>query len=151
MNSSVKSGSPADRRVPFAETDADVRRCAPALIALRPHLDEEGIAAGVRAQRAESYRLLYREADGRVVSAAGFRVLHTLAWGKVVYIDDLTTLPEARGQGHAGALLDEILQLARDESCVAVHLDSGFTRHDAHRLYLNKGFILSTHRFAHKF
>ena len=135
----------------FAETDEEVRRCAPALIALRPHLTAEEIVAGVRAQRVQGYRLAYREQDGAVVSAAGFRPMNTLSWGKTLYIDDLTTLPEARGKGHAGALLGGILELARAEGCGAVHLDSGYARHDAHRLYLNHGFVLHAHHLARTF
>ena len=132
----------------FAESDEDVLRCAAALIALRPHLTADDIVARVREQRAQGYLLVFSEEDGRVVSAAGFRRIDCLAWGRIVYIDDLTTLPDARGRGHAGALLDGVLEWARADGCVAVHLDSGFARHDAHRLYLNHGFLLYTHHFA---
>ncbi len=133
----------------FAETDDAIRRCAAALRVLRPHLSDEDIFARVRKQQAtQGYRLAYRESGGIVVSAVGFRPMDTLAWGKMIYIDDLVTLPEARGGGHAGALLDEVITLARLEGCDAVHLDSGYQRQDAHRLYLNRGFVLACHHFA---
>ncbi len=48
---------------------------------------------GLRARRAHT-------------AVAGFRLLRTLFAGDVLYVDDLSTLPEARGRGHAGALLD---------------------------------------------
>ncbi len=41
---------------------------------------------------------------------AGFRVMHSLAWGHYLYVDDLSTLPEARRRGHARALLDWLLE-----------------------------------------
>jgi hypothetical protein len=41
-------------------------------------------------------------------------------------------------------LIAEGVRLACDE----VHLDTGFSRHDAHRLYLNKGFKLSCHHMS---
>jgi GNAT superfamily N-acetyltransferase len=62
-------------------------------------------------------------------------------------VDDLCTLPEFRGKGYAGALLDYIHQLAKETGKTCVVLDSGFQLHPAHRLYLNKGYVLSAHHF----
>ncbi len=64
-----------------------------------------------------------------------------------MYIDDLCSLPSARGKGHGGALLDRAIEIAKLEKCNAVSLDSGYTRNDAHRLYLNKKFQLASHHF----
>jgi GNAT superfamily N-acetyltransferase len=66
----------------------------------------------------------------------------------VVYIDDLTTLPEARGKGFARALLDWLIAHTKDSGCDAVHLDTGYGRHAAHRLYLSRGFELNCHHMA---
>jgi GNAT superfamily N-acetyltransferase len=68
--------------------------------------------------------------------------------GRSIYIDDLCTLPEARGKGHAKALLQHVLKEAREEELQSIHLDSGHQRHDAHRLYLNFGFDITAHHFA---
>lgn len=81
-------------------------------------------------------------------SAAGFRFCEFLAWGRVLYIDDLTTIPSARGKGYAGALLDWLTEQAAQQGCDAVHLDTGYTRHAAHRLYLSKGFEMTSHHMA---
>jgi len=85
-----------------------------------------------------------------VVAAAGYRILEFLAWGRVLYIDDLITLPEKRGAGYAGALMDWMIDHAREQRCDEIHLDSGYQRHDAHRLYLNKGLQLGCHHFSMK-
>lgn len=102
----------------------------------------------VHRQRSQGYRIVAVRAGGQVPSAAGYRLAEFLAWGKVLYIDDLTTIESARGQGHAGALLDWLIRHAREQGCNAVHLDSGYQRHAAHRLYLHKGFTLSSHHLA---
>ena len=81
-------------------------------------------------------------------SLMGFRFLETTAWGRILYIDDLVTSPEFRGQGHASTLLDYALARAEQADCDQIHLDSGPSRHDAHRLYLNKGFHISSHHFS---
>ena len=129
-------------------SDAELASCFPAFLALRPHLDLEGFLQQVRRQQAQGYRIVAMQADGLVPSAAGYRFTEFLAWGKVLYIDDLTTLEPARGQGHGGALLDWLIAHAREQGCNAVHLDSGYQRHAAHRLYLHKGFVLSSHHLA---
>ena len=73
-----------------------------------------------------------------------------LAWGKVLYIDDLVTEPLQKRQGLGGALLDWLVVEANKLGCDAVHLDTGYARHDAHRLYLNKGFVMSSHHMSKK-
>jgi GNAT superfamily N-acetyltransferase len=129
----------------IAELDHQTTELAyPAMKELRPHLT--GLAdflAQVHRQRAEGYRLLGSfDADGAVVAAAGFRVAHTLAWGRHLYLDDLSTLPAARRQGHARALLAWIDDEARRLGCAQIHLDTGPHRHDAHRTYLSSGLII---------
>ncbi|MEO7001043.1 MAG: GNAT family N-acetyltransferase [Ktedonobacterales bacterium] len=103
-------------------------------------------------QRPEGYRLVaaFDDAEGAAttaVAAAGFRFLHTLAWGAYLYVDDLVTLPQYRGQGHAHALLQWIEQEAERLGCEQLHLDSGSQRHTAHRFYLNHGFDIIAHHF----
>ena len=46
------------------------------------------------------------------------------------------------------SLLDFVFDLARQSGCGCVTLDSGPARHDAHRLYLNKGFRISSIHFT---
>lgn len=89
---------------------------------------------------------------GDAVAVAGFRIGHNLAWGRFLYVDDLSTLPGARGRGHAGALLEWVLAEARVQRCDEVHLDSGVQpeRWDAHRLYLNHGYAITSHHFARR-
>ncbi|MGE5452299.1 MAG: GNAT family N-acetyltransferase [Acidobacteriota bacterium] len=135
-----------------AQSDEDILSCFAAMSALRPHLAPEGFLAQVRRQEQQGYRLLAQvmptESGDRVVSIAGFRLCEFLAWGPILYVDDLSTLPAFRGQGHASRLLDWLIEHARANRCQALHLDSGYARHDAHRLYLNKGLQMTSHHFA---
>jgi GNAT superfamily N-acetyltransferase len=102
-------------------------------------------------QRPEGYRLAGAFEDGpEAVAVAGFRLAHNLAWGRHVYVDDLSTLPAARRRGHARALLDWLAGEARRLGCAELHLDSGVgpQRADAHRLYLNAGLTITSHHFS---
>lgn len=132
----------------IAESDADIEACFPAFSPLRPHLQQSEFLPQVRRQQTQSYQIAAFRDAGTIKSVAGFRYGEFLAWGKAIYIDDLSTPAEYRGNGFAGALLDWIIEHARSRGCAAVHLDSGPTRHDAHRLYLNKGFRITSHHFG---
>jgi GNAT superfamily N-acetyltransferase len=123
-----------------------------AMRALRTHLsDARDFARRVdELQRPQGYRLVAMVEDDRVVAVAGFRLLEMLASGRVLYVDDLSTLPAARRRGHARALLDWCVEEAARHGCDALHLDSGVgpKRRDAHRLYLNAGMQISSHHFV---
>jgi GNAT superfamily N-acetyltransferase len=120
---------------------------------LRPRLaGRDAFVARVdEVQRPEGYRLVaaFEEAD-EAVAVAGFRVLHNLAWGtRALYVDDLSTHPDARRRGHAGAILGWLRAEARRLGCDELHLDSGVgsERLDAHRLYFNDGMRIVSYHF----
>jgi GNAT superfamily N-acetyltransferase len=136
--------------IKIAQTEAELRRCLPALLTLRPHLTEVTALPMLLHQQAhEHFHVAFVEEDnGHVPAVITYRFMTLLFSGKTCYIDDLSTLPEARGKGYAGTLLDFVIDQARQQGFQTVSLDSGPTRHDAHRLYLNKRFKLSSHHFA---
>jgi GNAT superfamily N-acetyltransferase len=128
---------------------------------LRPHLtDTEAFVRQVDdVQRAAGYRLLGVFPDGApdagdlagpsALAVAGFRITTSLSWGRHVYVDDLSTLPVARGRGYGGALLDAVHRIAADDGIDQVHLDSGVQpeRQAAHRLYFATGYRISAYHF----
>ncbi|UHG91826.1 GNAT family N-acetyltransferase [Spirosoma oryzicola] len=139
--------------IAIAQTDAEIRRCLPAMLALRPHLTEEQAFEQIRFQQENERFVLAFVDEGDpsrpAPAVTGYRIMHLLYSGKTLYIDDLSTLPEARGKGYAGALVDFIVEQARQTGCQCVSLDSGQNpaRYDAHRLYLNKRFNIVSHHF----
>jgi len=132
-----------------AATDKDILKCWKALKELRPHLVEDNFLTTLKEMISEGYRLDFIEGeDGIALSVIGFRYLQFTYNGKHFYIDDLSTLPEARGKGYAGILLDHVCHLAKQKGYHTVTLDSGHQRFAAHRLYLNKGFTIASHHFS---
>jgi len=119
---------------------------------LRTHLASEAdfIERVNAVQRPEGYRLAgsFVEGQAEPVAVAGFRTLHTLAWGHVLYVDDLVTREAYRGQGHAAALKRWLVDEAARLSCDQLHLDSGVHRHTAHRFYLNQRMRITAYHFA---
>ena len=137
----------------IAQTDDEIRHCLPAMLALRQHLSPEQAFGMIRFQQAnDGYILAYLETNDPSEPApavVGYRYMNLLYSGKTLYIDDLSTLPNARGKGYAGTLLDFVIDEARKAGCQCVSLDSGQNpaRYDAHRLYLKKGFNITSHHF----
>ncbi|GAB3327314.1 GNAT family N-acetyltransferase [Larkinella ripae] len=145
--------------VKIAQTEAEVRRCLPALITLRPHLTEvQALEQILLLQNEDRYVVAYIDhsdpdsAETAAPAAIGYRYMNLLFSGKTLYIDDLSTLPDQRGKGYAGQLVDFVIAEARKAGCSVVTLDSGHNpqRYDAHRLYLNKRFNIVSHHFALK-
>ena len=123
-----------------------------AILALRPQLGSVARCVAVidEVQRPEGFRVVGAFTDSRssAVAYAGFRIQHFTAWGRTLYVDDLSTLPDFRGQGYAQALFDWLIEAGRLAQCESFHLDSGPTRQDAHRFYLNRGLGLSAYHFG---
>jgi GNAT superfamily N-acetyltransferase len=98
------------------------------------------------------YRLVGAFVRGQdaAVAVAGFHTGESLAWGRYLYVDDLSTCLPARRAGHAGSLLDWLIGEGRRLHCGQLHLDSGVNaeRFDAHRLYYNHGLAIQSHHFA---
>lgn len=125
-----------------------------AMRVLRPGLaDRDAFVRQVdQRQRPSGYRLIAAlpDQEDSAVAVAGFRLGENLAWGRHLYIDDVSTLPAARKQGHARLLLEWLHDEARRLQCEQIHLDSGVgaDRTAAHRLYFNAGFRISSHHFT---
>ncbi|NSL87777.1 GNAT family N-acetyltransferase [Chitinophaga sp. Mgbs1] len=141
------------RTVLNAVSDAAILACTDVIRTLRPHILPEDVLPQVKEMQASGYRLVYLTADedpSKAVAFAGFRQKQTLHSGKFIYIDDLATLPEYRGQGYASLLLQHIRELALAEGLTILQLDSGHALWPAHKLYHQQGFYISAHHFTQK-
>jgi GNAT superfamily N-acetyltransferase len=125
-----------------------------AMLELRPNIGPEPAFTEQvdNVLRPEGYRLVgfFVEEDLYAVAVAGFRIVHFLAWGHAMYVDDLSTRYEHRKQGYAGRLTDWLVDEAKRLHLDAIHLDSGVgdDRSDAHRLYFNKRMRISSFHFS---
>jgi len=133
---------------PCNNTPEEILKCWEVLLALRPHLIKKEFVITIQQMFTEGYKLAYIEANGMAVAAVGYRYLQYLYNGKHIYIDDLSTLADHRGHGYAAALLEYVEAEAKEKGYKAVTLDSGYTRNDAHRLYLKQGYTLVAHHFS---
>jgi GNAT superfamily N-acetyltransferase len=131
----------------------ETHMAAAALLELRPHLGDAGaLVQQAEAQRAHGYRIAAVVEPGatQAAAAAGFRIHENLAWGRHLYVDDLSTRAAARGRGHGAALMDWLIECARREGCAELHLDSGVgpERESAHRLYFGSRLRIASYHFT---
>ncbi|AZI42349.1 GNAT family N-acetyltransferase [Deinococcus psychrotolerans] len=135
-------------------TGQDIQLSYAAMFELRgqrpPLASPEAFQRWVTQQAAQGYRLAatFEAKAAEAQAVCGFRVLNFLYSGRQLYIDDLSTLPQARARGHARALLDWAEAEAGRLDCESLHLDSGVQRFGAHRLYLKAGMDITAHHFA---
>jgi len=131
----------------LAESDADILRCFPVMLQLRPHLVEAGFVTRVRRMQSEGFLLARLEEDGAVRAVAGYRYHEKLFSGRTLYVDDLVSDPAQRSRGHGARLLTWLAEQARAHDCDVLELDSGVQRFDAHRFYFRERMKISSYHF----
>ncbi len=125
-----------------------VARCFDVMRELRPKLlSAEDFVARVQQQQNEGFQLAFLEADGKIVSVAGFRIHHVLVTGMTLYVDDLVTAEKARSCGHGKVMLDSLIAFAKEQGCQTFSLDSGTWRQEAHAFYFREGMRISSFHF----
>jgi GNAT superfamily N-acetyltransferase len=135
-------------QIKTAISEAEIASCWEAMFILRPMLQENKFVAKIQELQKEGYSLIYIEEGEKVVSVAGYRIFSMLYSGKMLYIDDLSTLDICRGKGYASFLLNHLYETAKLKNCKSVHLDSGNFRAVAHKLYFKENFIIRAFHFS---
>ena len=130
-------------------SDAEIGAAFPVINQLRTHLNEESYLEMVdRMRESDNYRLAAVLDGERVLCVAGYRISEFLAYGKVLYVDDLVTDENARSGWLGGRILGWLSDEARRNGCDQLHLDSGVQRGDAHRFYFREGMKIINYHFS---
>jgi GNAT superfamily N-acetyltransferase len=114
----------------------------PVLLELRPHLTPESFVQVYSEGHPQGLRFTAVYDNDRCVAVAGWRFVATTVTLRKLYVDDLVTASDHRGQGVGAALLRELESRAREAECRVLDLDSGADREDAHRFYFREGMVI---------
>jgi GNAT superfamily N-acetyltransferase len=79
--------------------------------------------------------------DGIAGFVTAYYDIHSVRFGRRVWVEDLAVDPGHRSRGIGKALLDAAKDWARDHGASHLELDSGMARKDAHRFYEREGAI----------
>jgi GNAT superfamily N-acetyltransferase len=93
---------------------------------------------------------VHRDGEEDAIGVATYKIVHNVAYGRVLYVDDLVTDADARRLGVGGFLMDE-LERRRDElGCDELQLDSAPTpeRAAAHAMYFRRGMRITCFHFG---
>jgi ribosomal protein S18 acetylase RimI-like enzyme len=135
----------------LAATDDAVAALHPLLVQLRPHLATAAdLVEAWRNQQSQGYRLVFAAISNRPAVAAGFRIGHNLRFGRFLYVDDLVTDDQWRGQRYGERMLGHLKQVAAQEKCRALLLDTPMSNSRAHRFYFRNGLSATALRFTHQ-
>lgn len=104
----------------------------------------ERLIPGLREHPTTIVFLAYR-GDKAVGLAVGFRGFSTFAAKPLINIHDLAVLPEHRGEGIGGLLLEAVAGKGRALGCCKITLEALENNHRALRLYESKGFRQATY------
>lgn len=125
----------------------ELEKCFTVMKELRPHHSLESFVSTYHTMKEEGYHLLLLEDNGLPVCTAGFRFTTTLYDGLIIDFDDFVTVTDSRKKGYAGYVFDHLVEMAKERSIKAIHLNSNHQRFDAHRFYLNKKMKIIAHHF----
>lgn len=134
-------------KIKIAETDAEIFDCFDTMSQLRTHLNKESFIDIVRELENGGFKLAYIEDNKAIVCVAGYRILSNLCFGKNLYVEDLVTSESSRSKSYGEKMIVWLKEVAANECCRVLHLDSGTHRARAHKFYFTQNFSISDYHF----
>ena len=142
-----------DVHIKIADSDEDVKACHEVMVLLgkrRASLSQEQYFQEIQKQQKEGYVMAYLEDAQGKQAVAGYRYANLIAYGKMLYLDDLVVREEVRSKGYGGMLIDWLEEQAIKNDCDVFNLTSGTERDKAHKFYFQKGFHIDDFHFCKK-
>ena len=132
----------------IAVTDKEIESCFDVMSELRPKIIKSEFLNTVREMESQGFKLVFIEENTKVVAAAGYRISTNLFLGKNLYVDDLVTSESVRSKGYGEVLITWLRNLAIENKCNTLHLDSGTQRGQAHKFYFRNGLTIVNYHFS---
>jgi GNAT superfamily N-acetyltransferase len=120
----------------------------PVMKELRTHLSEADFQERYAAGHDDGYRMAAVFDGDECRAAAGYRLFTNFVSGRHLYVDDLVTADSWRSHGYGRLLNKYLVELARNEGCSSVQLDSSVERRDAHRFYFRERYAIYSFHFV---
>jgi len=97
----------------------------------------------------EKQRLIVGETNNQIIGFCSLTIKNNL-WqvGNLGHVDELIVDDSVRGKGYGKFLLEKITQIAMENNCKRIELDSAFHRESAHNFYENSGYENRAYLFS---
>lgn len=115
---------------------------------LNPDFSAELALQRLHAASTGGMRILAALEAGEVLGASGFWVNDKVYSGRYLEIDNFAVFAEAQGKGIGKLLVDGIEQIARNEGCHMVLLDTYVSNPRSHKFYFREGYTIMGFHFA---
>ena len=142
---SVQTSKPAPAsaaHLRHASSRDELAACYPVIVELRPFLrDAAEWCERASAMAGAGYRVLAAWRQDHAVAIAGYRVTENLIRGRFLYVDDLVTARDDRGNGLGASLLKELARIGMKENCRSLVLDTAAANTNARRFYKREGLL----------
>jgi len=130
------------------QTDAQIASTFDVMVQLRPSLERAFYVALVRElMRSDGFQLACLVDQGEVRAVAGYRIMHMLYCGRLLYVDDFVTDARVRSRGYGARLLAWLKETGRAQGCSELQLISRVVREQAHRFYFREGLGIECFQF----
>jgi GNAT superfamily N-acetyltransferase len=116
---------------------------------LRTELSEQDFHELYESGHPDGYRVVGLFDGNECRACAGYRLLTNFVSGRHLYVDDLVTADRWRSDGYGRLLNKYLVELARNEGCSSVQLDSNTQRRKAHRFYFRERYTIAAFHFVH--
>ena len=137
-------------KITIVDSAAELQRAFSVLKELRTHLQFEEFLEIYEHAQVDQYKIAAIESHYRYVAVMGYRVLHDCVHGKHLYVDDLVTTHDLRGQGFGAQLLKFAESEAGRLSCTGLRLCTGAENEAGKRFYEREGWTLRALVFKKK-
>jgi len=115
---------------------------------LRPELSYQEFEDLIYDMRHMEYKMIGIMEREKLITYAGVAVQTNLYHKRHLYVFDLVTDEDSRGQGYGEMMLEYLKDYAKMGMCEKIVLSSGFAREDAHRFYEKDGFVKKSFMFV---
>jgi GNAT superfamily N-acetyltransferase len=131
-----------------AQTDAQIASTFDVMVQLRPTLERAAYVPLIRSLMAsDGFRLVRMVDEEEVRAVAGYRIMHMLYCGRLLYVDDFVTDARVRSRGYGPRLLDWLKDTGCEQGCAELQLISRVVREQAHRFYFREGLGIERFHF----
>jgi GNAT superfamily N-acetyltransferase len=133
----------------LAPGDERLNALYPVMRELRDQLSEDQLGEIYETGHPEGYRIVGLFDGDECRACAGYRIITNYVNGRHLYVDDLVTAERWRSHGYGRLLNKYLVELARNEGCSSVQLDSNTRRQKAHRFYFRERYTITAFHFTH--
>jgi len=111
---------------------------------LYPSIGEDVLRRRFDRVQAEGWKCIgtFTFGDGdpaMMIAMCGFWIQHRFCYGRYLYVDHFIVADADRGRGVSSQLWESLEQIARDNGCERIVLDTFVTNSRAQRFWMNRG------------